>query len=66
MTLYKYKCQQCGLVVETTREQGHVAGAPMCPNCAQANIESALVPTCAMECANGDPCGCAVAGFACS
>jgi len=66
MTTYKYKCQQCGLVVEMTREQAEETGALMCPGCARAGTECALVPTCGMECANGGTCGCAVPGFACS
>jgi hypothetical protein len=66
MELHKYKCQQCGLVVEMTREQARVPGAPACPACARTGTACALVPTCAMECAKGEPCGCAVPGFACS
>jgi DNA-directed RNA polymerase subunit RPC12/RpoP len=66
MTLHKYKCQQCGLVVETTHEQAQITDALMCPDCDLAGIESALLPTCRMECSNGAPCGCAVPGFACS
>ena len=66
MKLYKYKCQQCGLVVEMTREQAQIAGVLACPACAKAGIDCALVPTCRMECAKGEPCGCAVPGFACS
>ena len=66
MTIYKYKCQQCGVVVEMTLQQAQATGAPMCPECAKAGIECALVPTCGMECANGGTCGCAVPGFVCS
>jgi hypothetical protein len=66
MTLFKYKCQQCGLVVEMPREQAQAAGGLTCPACAKAGIDCALVPTCGMECAKGEPCGCAVPGFACS
>jgi hypothetical protein len=64
--LCKYKCQQCGCIVEVTREHAQVTGTPMCPECAKMGIECALVPTCGMECAKGDPCGCVVPGFACS
>lgn len=63
---YKYKCQRCGLVVEMTPDHTQAAGAPRCPACAKAGTDCVLVPTCAMECAKGEPCGCAVPGFACS
>lgn len=66
MRLYKYKCQQCGLVVEMTLEQAQAPGALACPACAKRGADFALVPICAMECARGEPCGCAVPGFACS
>ena len=66
MTRYKYKCQQCGLVVEMTLEQAQAPGTLACPGCANAGTECALVPTCGMECAKGEPCGCAVPGVACS
>jgi hypothetical protein len=49
-----------------TPEQAQAAGALMCPACAKVGTECALVPTCGMECAKGEPCGCAVPGFACS
>jgi DNA-directed RNA polymerase subunit RPC12/RpoP len=65
MTPYKYKCQQCGLVVEMTREHVQATGTLKCPECAKAGIECALVPTCGIECANGGTCGCAVPGFVC-
>jgi peptide subunit release factor 1 (eRF1) len=64
--LYKYKCQQCGLAVEMTRKQAQAAGGLTCPVCAKTGTDCALVPTCGMECAKGEPCGCAVPGFACS
>ncbi|MBP1775560.1 MAG: hypothetical protein H6Q86_1566 [candidate division NC10 bacterium] len=66
MTVYKYKCQQCGLVVEMTREQAQAGGGLTCPACAKTGTDCRLVPTCGMECAKGEPCGCAVPGFACS
>lgn len=55
-----------------TSPYAEIAGIPvaliglMCPACAQAGVESALVPTCGTECASGGPCGCAVPSFACS
>jgi hypothetical protein len=66
MTVYRYKCQQCGLVVEMTPEQAQAVGALMCTACAKVGTDCALVPTCGMECAKGEPCGCPVPGFACS
>lgn len=66
VTIYKYKCQQCGLIVELTREHAQAMGTPMCPECAKTGVACALVPTCGLECAKGEPCGCAVPGFACS
>ena len=51
MTTYKYKCQQCGLVVAMTRQQAQAANALMCSECAKAGIESPLLPSCRMECA---------------
>jgi DNA-directed RNA polymerase subunit RPC12/RpoP len=66
MTLYKYKCHQCGLIVEVTPEHAQATRTPMCPECATTGVNCALVPTCGMECANGGTCGCAVPGFVCS
>jgi DNA-directed RNA polymerase subunit RPC12/RpoP len=66
MPTYKYKCQQCGVVVEMTREQAQAAGGLRCSVCTKAGNGCDLVPMCGMECAEGEPCGCAVPGFACS
>jgi DNA-directed RNA polymerase subunit RPC12/RpoP len=66
MTLYKYKCQQCGLIVEMPLEQAQLQDALRCPTCAKTGSECSLVPSCGMECAKGAPCTCAVPGFACS
>ena len=66
MTIYSYKCQQCGLVVETRLQQTQATGTLttlMCPECATAGVESLLVPMCGMECATDGTCGCAVPGF---
>jgi len=63
MTIYKFKCQQCGTVVEMTRQQSQATGALMCPECARAGVECFLLPTCGMECATNSTCGCAVPGF---
>ena len=62
----KYKCQQCGLIVELACEEVRANYAPMCPECAKEGATHALVPMCGLECAAGGPCGCAVPGFACS
>ena len=49
---------------ERMRHQPEPSTDPVCSECARAEVEASLVPTCGMGCASGQACGCAVAGIA--
>ena len=55
MTTYKFKCQQCGLVVEMTRAQAQATGALRCPSAPRRGLNALWSPRAAWSAPTAAP-----------